>query len=404
MEIPIERTQTPPPPYLLTPPPTGGFNKRVRFVDTEVTNNTSRHLNKSKEGESLIAFFEDLQEGPDVDLSDISDAETGNSSNDTPPTSLSSSKSATSRGSVLEKHDPFASLAIAIDAPTASTHADLGPFPFLKLPLSARREVYMHLLVIPAIICIRQKYTSFHGEESDFLYAERRELLPGIANALAQITVDGHNVRFSRFAATNINILCVSKEVHAEARTVLYGKNAFEIVKPTNELSPPPDFSVRLFPPGCQRLITKLNICIRSFYDLHWLLSGGYNVIKNHYRSLDKLTLILELISPSKGFGRRWSRRDQEIWKGYINRLHGELANDLFGKERLKSTKMIPACINLRVLFSGENFDRSLCIPNAGAAASDTTAVEQAKRDELRHALVETWEFFKKGGHNSGML
>jgi hypothetical protein len=25
-------------------------------------------------------------------------------------------------------------------------------------------------------------------------------------------------------------------------------------------------------------------------------------------------------------------------------------------------------------------------------------AVEQAKRDELRHGLVEAWELFKKGG------
>ncbi|KAF1851716.1 uncharacterized protein K460DRAFT_254509, partial [Cucurbitaria berberidis CBS 394.84] len=302
--------------------------------------------------------------------------------------------SLTFKRSVLEKHDPFASLALAIDSPATNT----CPFPFMMLPLSVRNKVYEYLLVVPGIICVRQKHTSFHDERRAFLYAEHREYLPGIAYALAQLTVDGYKIRFACFAATNINILRASKEIYAEAKTVLYGKNAFEIVKPTNEMSPPPDFSVRLFPSGCQRLVTKLNIRLRSFYDLHWLLSGGYNVIKNHYRGLDTLTLILEMDVASKGFGKEWSRKEQENWRVYVQRLQGNLRKDLFGDTKLVKAKLIPTWINLRVLFGGESYDEKFYTPPNIANAPDSELVEHTKRDELKRALVEAWELFKKGG------
>lgn len=395
----IDRPSTPPPSsYLLTPPPSGGFDKHIDFVGFENTSThvENRRLTKYKEGESPGGFFEKLQEGSDVEINNDSESEIVSSNADTPPASPSSDSSVTSRNSILKTHNPFAPLAFAINAYATIT----GPFPFLKLPLSVRKIVYEHLLVVSAIICVRQKHTSFHDEKRAFLHAERRELLPGIAYALAQLTVDGFKTRFSRFEATNINILCVNKEIHAEAKTILYGKNAFEIIKPTDELAPPPDYSVRLFPAGCQRLVTKLNIRIRSFYDLHWLLSGGYNVIKNYYRGLDTLTLILEMDSTSKGFGKQWARQTQEKWTAYVKRLHDDLAGDLFSKNKSHNTKIVPTWVDLRVLFSGESYDEKLGVDFSCSdlyGNGDVTP-EQAKRAELKNALQETWELFKKGG------
>lgn len=391
MKLIIKRPKTPPTTSLLTPPPTGGFNKQVNFAEENVTNSYSRRLTWPGDGESPNMFSEDIQEVPNTDLVPRD--------NETNPyignTAITSPSPATSKSSVAEKPVSFPLL-----DPVVAQRGDIDPFPFLKLPLYLRNKIYEHLLVIPAIICVRQKHTPFHDEQGAFLYAERRELLPGIAYALAQVTVDGNKIRFSRFNATNINILCASKGVYAEAKAVLYGKNSFQIVRPTNEMSPPPDFSVRLFPPGCQRLVANLNICIRSFFDLHWILRGGYNTLKNYYRGLKSLTLILELTSTARGFGRQWARKKDEKWCAFIERLHGKLTKDLFGDPNVRKMKMkaIPIWINLRVLFSGERYDENLCISSDNVGANDYKAAEQIKREELKHALVETWALFKKDG------
>jgi hypothetical protein len=50
--------------------------------------------------------------------------------------------------------------------------------------------------------------------------------------------------------------------------------------------------------------------------------------------------------------------------------------------------------MNLRVLFSGESYDDKVKEFDSGVGK----APEQAKQDELRHALVEAWELFKKVG------
>jgi hypothetical protein len=373
MEIPFERQQTPPLSYPMTPPPTGGQDKGLR----------SRHDVLSKEGESPNGFFEDLATDPED--YEISDSETDPSVPDSAPSSPVSATSETPKSITLQKHDHFASLAVADNVPATLS----GPFPFMKLPLSVRRRVYEHLLVVPGIICVKQKHTYFHDEKKAFLYAERREFLPGIAYALAQLSVDGNKIRISRIASTNINILGASKEVYAEAKAVLYGKNAFEIVKPTTELCPPPDYSVHLFPTGCQRLVRNLNIRIRSFYDLNWLLNGGYNTLKNFYRGLHTLTLILQLDSANKGFGKAWCKKEGEKWAEYIERLHGEVAKELFRNMKKGNGKVVPTWMNLRVLFSGEAYDGMV---GGGEGA------EKLMRDELRQGLVETWELFKKGG------
>ncbi|KAF3048189.1 ATP synthase F0 subcomplex subunit OSCP atp5 [Didymella heteroderae] len=273
------------------------------------------------------------------------------------------------------------------------------PFPFLKLPLSVRNRVYEHLLVIPAIICVKQKHSAFHDEKKELLFVARRELLPGIAYGLTQSNVDGSKSRFSRFWSTNLNILRVSKQVFTEARAVMYSKNEFDIVKPSNELTPEPDYSVPLFPLGYQRLVTKLNMRIRTFYDLDWLLSGGYNVIKNYYRGLGTLTLILEMDSATKGFGRQWARKSNEKWTEYITRLRCGLTEDLFKNSKSKRVANIPAWIDLRVLFSGESYVGRSPVPlnTTGVAVTSSMNSEQVKKGELRHALVEAFELFKKG-------
>ncbi|KAF2130977.1 hypothetical protein P153DRAFT_355774 [Dothidotthia symphoricarpi CBS 119687] len=388
------RPTTPPPlSYLpMTPPSTGRLGKRVRFAhagETSTTlNSTPKRHAGSKNDDSPSVYFAEPQEGSDIELSEISEVDTTSSTDLTSLAPPSLKASIAPSNSILEKHDSSASLAMTIDPPVTTE-----PFPFMSLPLSIRQKVYKHLLLIPALICVRQKHTAFHDEKKAFLYAEPRELLPGIAYALAQLTVNGYKTRFSRFHTININVLRVSKEFYAETKAIMYGKNEFEIMKPTNEMSPPPDYSIRLFPPGCQRLVSKLNIRIRSFYDLHWLLSGGYAEIKNFYRGLVSLMLVLEIESAGKGFGKEWVKKEggQEQWDVYIQRLHGELAKHLSGGAQVKEVKVVPSWINLRVLFSGESYVEKL---NAQPemAASD----EQAKRAELKKALIEAWELFKK--------
>ncbi|KAJ4318615.1 hypothetical protein N0V94_004320 [Neodidymelliopsis sp. IMI 364377] len=399
------RPSTPPPTCgLMTPPPTGGFGERVSFVRPQETLNTHRSQSKVKEGESISEFFDDYSESSDAKVihdGDVSPLPLDSSSVSskghlfaaTTATSLTPSNV---ENTVLDKSESPTPLITAVNT-AINTATDNKPFPFLNLPASCRKTIYKHLLVIPSLVCVRQNHTAFHHEPKAFLYAEPRDLLPGISYALTQLTVDGPKSRFSKSHTTNLNILLTSKEIFTEARAVMYSMNAFEIVKPTNELSPQPDFSIRLFPPGYQRLVTSLNIKIRSFYDLDWILSGGYNVIRNYYRGLGTLTLLLELDSATKGFGRAWARKSSEKWTAYIKRLQEEMGRDLFGDKKAVS---VPVWVDLRVLFSGEAY----CLPVNDTEIAVTGGVrdEQAKREELRRGLVESWELFKKGGKEIG--
>jgi hypothetical protein len=378
--------------------------KHVRFNSIEDIdagfNNKAGCADNLNEGESPRAFFEEPETFDAKAFDDSDDGEGTSSASDTTPPSPLSAGSLIAKPTALEKHDSFASFALAIDTPTITTittitTTTIEPFRFMGLPISIRNNIYTHLLVVPGLICVRQKHTSFHDEKKAFLHAERREFLPGIAYALVHFHVDGHKTRFSLVGLANINVLYANKDIFTEAKVVLYSKNAFEIVRPTNELSPPPDYSVRLFPTGCQRLVTKLNIKIRSFYGLHWLLSGGCNVIKNYYRSLISLTLILEMDSTSKGFGKAWARNGAgEEWESYVQRLRGEMAKELFKQMKFndKHTNVVPTSMNLRVLFSGEGYDDSM------GAVTDGGAMQQAKQHETRQGLTEAWESFRKGG------
>ena len=169
-------------------------------------------------------------------------------------------------------------------------------------------------------------------------------------------------------------------------------------MRPTNELSPPPDYSIRLFPPGCQRLVTQLSIKIRSFYNLDdgllLLLRGGrFNQLAKFYPGLVSLTLILELEAAGRGFGKTWARKRGEKWVAYVQRLYDDIAKELFRKTmgKAKDAKVVPVWMNLRVLFDGESY-----VEGAGGGAVEGT--DLVKRRELRQGMVEAWELFKKGG------
>jgi uncharacterized protein YegP (UPF0339 family) len=387
----MARPTTPPPStpseaYLLTPPPTAPLDKRILLKDEELDSSNTLRLFNTNDAESPASFFEDFNEGSDVEAGEKSETETVPSSEGSLPASPIPSTSPVNEKSALEDDQLFTPLAVAL--------AITEPFPFMKLPLALRRKVYEHLLVIPSLICVRQKHRVSEDQEGAHLHSERRELVAGIAYALPQLSVDGYKVPFSRFSTTNSNIILASKEVYSEARAVLYGKNNFEIARPSTEMSPPSDFSVRLFPTGCQRLVTKLSIRIRSFYDMHWLFIGSYNVVKNYYRGLTTLTLILELQSTDKGFGRQWAKADGEEAKEYVDRLQAEVARGLSSGAKSRKAVKVPAWINLRVMFSGERYNTKLGALNGSANVGS----DGFKREELRQGLMEMWETFRKGG------
>ncbi|KAH7075549.1 hypothetical protein BKA63DRAFT_533222 [Paraphoma chrysanthemicola] len=372
---------TPPPKaYLLTPPPTGGFNKQESFNTA-----SSRRAHKAKEGESPLGFFEDVQEDSAIDLAGLTEDESSSASNNSSPASLASTNLKFYDKDDLDLVEPSTSL---------KTPVPSEPFPFLDLPLSIRNKIYTYLLVIPGLVSLRQNQSSLPTEHTSFLDTERRPLLPGIAYATAHVTVSGRVMPFSHFPYFNVSILQTSKEIHNESRAVLYSKNTFCIPRPSTELSPPADFSVRLFPAGCQRLVTHLAIKIRSFYDLAYLLSKAHADIKNFYRGIKTLTLMLELESTSKGFGRMWARKDGENWDGYVKRLQGAVARDLCGDKVVRKGRVVPGWLDLRVMFAGDAYDVTI---GGGIRAGGENA-KMVKREDLRTGMVEVWELFKKGG------
>jgi hypothetical protein len=384
--------------YPLTPPSTGQSVKRVRFADLAEIDSGSKRLKQHAEGDVLSRLSKQIQESISIRAHNV---DTGASvpigGESATQVAIPSVTPVHFRKSIFEKNELFASLAIAIGTTTLEK-----PFPFMRLPLAIRTRIYEHLVVVPAMICVRQNHTAFHKERQAILYAERRELLPGIAYALTQLTVDGHKSRFSQLAAANVNILRVSKQVHAEAKPIMYGMNEFEITKPTRETAPPVDFSVRMFPSGYQRLVAKLNIRIRSFYDLSWLLGGGYNAIKNYYRGLRTLTLILEMDSSSRNYGKMWSRQCGEKWPGFVQRLQGMVVQDLSARSKSKNAKKIPVWINLCVLFSDEAYERYLNLPGDDASILGDDLDGLTKRSELKRALPEVWELLKKSSSATG--
>ncbi|OAG06946.1 uncharacterized protein CC84DRAFT_1062284, partial [Paraphaeosphaeria sporulosa] len=227
-------------------------------------------------------------------------------------------------------------------------------FPFMKLPLSIRKRIYIHLLTVPGLICVRQNHTSYHNEEKAFLYAEERQLLPGIAYALPQLVVGGFKTRFARLGG-NVGVLRVCKEVAREARRVLYGSNTFEIICPALERSPPPDFKIPLFPRGCARRVRHLSIRVRALYALRWLLAGGYASLKDAYDNLEQLDVVFEMEDGVKGAAKGLGKREGDEWAAYVTRLHTHLVTTLFESPH-QNQHRLPTWIHLRVLFDGDAY------------------------------------------------
>jgi hypothetical protein len=398
----VNRLKTPPPvlelvnSQLLTPPPTGGLGKRIRFANHTETTPSKRLCGLETLGEFGPTDFVEIQqfsdEDQEIDVSDVGSVKSRSSS----PSTVSHNSSASSP---RDKQDGFASLALALHAPEVTE-----PFQYMKLPLSVRNRIYGFLLVVPALICVRQNHTVYHTDKQAFLYAEHRELLPGIAFALAQVTVAGLKCRFSRFRSTNVGILRASKQVHAEAKTVMYSQNNFEITTPSLELSPPPNFKISLFPRGYQRVVTKVNIRVRAFYLVQWLVNdNGYAELKDAYRGLETLTLIFELENTKKGFGKKMVMGTDEKWVDYVKRLYQLLAMQLYSRTNVG--KNIPSWLNLQVLFDGDRYDDMFDLDHVGigvppgngvATIGSERAEEDALRLKMKRGLTEAFELFKK--------
>ncbi|CAI6339560.1 unnamed protein product [Periconia digitata] len=280
------------------------------------------------------------------------------------------------------------------------------PFDFMGLPLSIRQRIYNMVLVVPAIICVRQKHVAYSNAKSSLLYIkpEDRRLLPGIAYALAKFTVDGTKFRYSRFSSANISMLCVSRQIHSEAKSIMYSQNSFEIIAPFSEMSPAVDFKIPLFPRHYQKLVQRLVISVRGGYCMRWLLSSGHGhaEVKKAYPALQTLTVIFELESTNRGVGRRLTKEDNERWGLYVKRLHGVL------NDELSVVKNIPIWINMRVLFDGERYVEALELQNnsmtdgpllrTASANGKQDDGEQAARQALKLGLPQAFELFKKGG------
>ena len=206
---------------LLTPPSTGDFRKAVRFElpTGSPTQSKRRRLHVKDEDEFALAEYADLDDSDYFSNESVlgessisSSLEKKNSLN------LDSSSPIDERRAPGDVENPTS---VQLAEPFVTSDVS-QPFPFMKLPKVVRKKVYDFLLVVPGLICVRQNHTSYHNEEKAFLFAETRQLLPGIAYALPQIAVNKFKVRFSRFQYTNAGILRVSKEVYTEARAVMY--------------------------------------------------------------------------------------------------------------------------------------------------------------------------------------
>lgn len=91
----------------------------------------------------------------------------------------------------------------------------------------------------------------------------------------------------------------------------MYEGNEWDIANLSHETSPPADFKVPIFPRGYARFIRKMTIRANSIYGFQYMIKhAGHEHLKNHYRGLETLTLVFELESIHRGYGRKLSRED----------------------------------------------------------------------------------------------
>ncbi|KAF2647833.1 hypothetical protein K491DRAFT_550700, partial [Lophiostoma macrostomum CBS 122681] len=275
------------------------------------------------------------------------------------------------------------------------------PFNFLGLPLAIRKKVYSLVLTIPALISVRQNRTRTYNESNAYLFADSRYLLPGIAFALAQLVVSGTKFHYSRYSYTNAALLRVSQKIHREAKEIMYAGNDFDIANLNRETSPPADFSIPLFPRGYARFLRKMTVRAKSVYGFQYLIKdAGHEELRNHYRGLDTLTLILEVDSIHRGYGRKLSRGEggDEKWVAYVKRVHNVLQMELFGCPGI--FKSIPLWINMKVLVTGDHYVEAGVEGDVDAMDVDDEVEDgdEIKEQHLKAAVAEAFELFKKGG------
>ncbi|KAF2708402.1 hypothetical protein K504DRAFT_350022, partial [Pleomassaria siparia CBS 279.74] len=225
---------------------------------------------------------------------------------------------------------------------------------FMKLPLRVRKKVYGLLLTVPALICLRQNRTPYDHYPVAFSNVSDIKLLPGAAMVLTQSLAGGPKSRFHLFPHANASILRTNSKVYSETKKFLYGSNTFEFLNLTKETAPPADFSIPIFYRGYAKFLKS--VCIRGsgIYAFRHMITSGHVQLKNHYRSVESLTLILEIDTIQKGYGRKMVRMPEEKWMGYIKRLLEFMGYELFDCPGIMSK--IPSWIHLKVVFQGDRF------------------------------------------------
>ncbi|KAF2017154.1 hypothetical protein BU24DRAFT_420180 [Aaosphaeria arxii CBS 175.79] len=263
----------------------------------------------------------------------------------------------------------------------------------MGLPLKVREIIYGDLLTVPSLICLRQNQTVHSKEDGAYVFAEHRELLSGISFALTQTAVDGLKSRVHRHESFNIAILRVSRQVFTETRKVFYGCNEFQLFNRTPETSPPVDFSVPLFPPGYARFVKNITICAHHVYGLGYLLKGGHKDLKNRYRNLQRLTLVLELESSIKNYGKQFTRARSEDWPTYVARVQAILQQETYNCQGI--SKSVPSWVELKALFIGDRYiegHKNSNINRPTLVASD----ELTRRAEIKSAITDAFNHFKR--------
>jgi len=389
---------------LITPPPTLRSPKRLHFEDEGMGSRPKRLVTADEVDWSLLGDDEDDNTiRKDSDVSSIE----GNNSKDQDLLSsddevLNSPVSDISASSIEEDVSKKGS-------GTTSVHSfDPSLLPesieFMKLPRKIQHKIYALLLTIPAVVCVRQNRTPHEHFPLAFSNSADIKLLPGMAMALTQTSCDGFKSRFPRFAYVNPAILRTNSKIYSEAKKVLYGCNTFDFLNLTKETAPPADFRTPIFSPGCARMVRSVCIRANAVYSFRWMVTSGHIEIKNFYRSLEVLHLVLEIESIKKGYGKKLVRLPKENWVVYVKRVVAFIAVELFGCVGI--AKKVPVWINLTAVFGGDpynnNFDLNRdIIRNEADKITNTKIVaqddEQFKKEDLKRAVSEAFELFKKG-------
>ncbi|ORY18672.1 hypothetical protein BCR34DRAFT_553258 [Clohesyomyces aquaticus] len=267
----------------------------------------------------------------------------------------------------------------------------------MDLPLKIRERIYGFLLQVAGVIILKQNKTPLQHYPTPYSNMDSRILKPGIAWASTQTIMGAGKARFWSHPSTNVRILRANKQVYAEAKPLLYGINLFEFSNLSNESSPRADFSIPIFPRGIPKLIK--HVCIRAgaFYGLGWMLQHGHKHLKNYYRGVESLILILELGAVTRGYGKILARQDNEKWVTYVERIQQSMR--LMGGVRenvddiLKwQLKPVPTWIDFRVVFQAERIMDGVGMDEKYEEELDV------KKVEIKRAVAEAFELFKRGG------